>query len=135
MSATTAKTTAASTNTLRAPKAVPIQIAIGQTSIWAAVWAVVIQAPSSKPACTAPRMSASPKLDRRVLSVEMNVPNSTPVNPSQGMVVGAPGGGGAGGTGAPTGGSLADRSVAAGGTWAFIATDPRAWRPWPLPTC
>ena len=52
------------------------------------VCAVVIQAPSSKPAPTAPRMSARPKVESRPFKVEMNVPMSTASSPSQGMEVG-----------------------------------------------
>ena len=60
----------------------------GVTNICASVCAVVIHAPSSKPAPTAPRMSARPKVDNRPFRVEMNVPMSTARRPSQGMRVG-----------------------------------------------
>src|SRR5580700_9520348 len=102
ISAMKAKAAAASSRTLRGPNTVPIQIAIGQTSICAMVCEVVIQAPSSKPACTAPRMSASPNEDRRVFSVEMKVPSRTAVKPSQGIFVG--GGGAVVAGGVPGGG-------------------------------
>src|SRR5216684_2706727 len=69
----------------------PSQIATSVISICATVWAVEIHAPSSKPACTAPRISASPSVDRRVLRVEMNVPSSTAARPSHGMEVGGEG--------------------------------------------
>src|ERR1700730_2690326 len=95
----------------------PSQIATRVISICATVWAVEIHAPSSKPACTAPRMSASPSVDRRVLRVEMNVPSSTAKRPSQGMEVGGGGdvgGGAAGGGGAapPTPTALIGASAA-----------------------
>src|SRR3954468_17287180 len=57
-------------------------------NIWATVCAVEIHAPSSNPACTAPRMSARPRLDSRVLRVDMNVPINTAVKPSHGNDVG-----------------------------------------------
>ncbi len=72
-------------STTRAPKAPPSHMAKGRTSIWATVWAVVIQAPSSKPACTPPRMSLSPKVENRPLSVERKVPSRTASSPNQGM--------------------------------------------------
>src|SRR5215469_8217598 len=75
----------------RGPKVAPIQTAMTVTNICAAVCAVVIQAPSSNPACTAPRMSARPNEEKRVLRVEMNVPMSTATSPSQGMAVGGVG--------------------------------------------
>src|SRR6266404_3916144 len=87
----------------------PSQIATSVISICATVWAVEIHAPSSKPACTAPRMSASPSVDRRVLRVEMNVPSSTAKSPSQGMEVG---GAGAVGVGAVAGGGAAPAGAA-----------------------
>src|SRR6266404_6009243 len=82
----------------------PSQMATRVISICATVWAVEIQAPSSKPACTAPRMSASPRVERRVLRVEMKVPSSTAARPSHGMDVGAGGdvAAGAGGAAPPT---------------------------------
>jgi hypothetical protein len=52
------------------------------------VCAVVIHAPSSKPAPTAPRMSARPKVESRPFKVEMNVPISTANKPSHGIEVG-----------------------------------------------
>src|ERR1700730_168656 len=78
-------------NTRRGPNVAPIQTAGTVTSIWAAVWAVVIHAPSSKPAPTAPRMSARPNVDNRPFRVEMNVPMSTAMGPSHGMEVGGEG--------------------------------------------
>src|ERR1700736_3675028 len=95
----------------------PSQIATSVISICATVWAVEIHAPSSKPACTAPRMSASPSVDRRVLRVEMNVPSSTAKSPSQGMEVG---GGGAAAAGA--------------GVGSLIDAHPSAYRPSRPPT-
>src|SRR3981189_547085 len=62
-------------------------MAIGATSIWPTESAVVIQAPSSKPACTAPRMSARPNEESRVVNVEMNVPSNTANSPIQGIPV------------------------------------------------
>src|SRR5580700_9572579 len=82
----------------------PSQTATSVINICATVWAVVIHAPSSKPACTAPRMSAIPSDDTRVVRVEMNVPRSTAKSPSQGMEVGG-GGDAAAGAGV---GSLID---------------------------
>src|SRR5258708_36164179 len=73
--------------TRRGPKVAPIQTAGTVMSIWAAVCAVVIQAPSSNPAPTAPRMSARPNVDNRPFRVDMNVPMSTATSPSQGMEV------------------------------------------------
>src|SRR5277367_3804026 len=73
------------------PKVAPIQTAGTVMSIWAAVWAVVIHAPSSKPAPTAPRMSARPNVDNRPFKVDMNVPMSTATSPSHGMEVGGDG--------------------------------------------
>src|SRR5258708_32740202 len=77
--------------TRRGPKVAPIQTAGTVMSIWAAVCAVVIQAPSSNPAPTAPRMSARPNVDNRPFRVDMNVPMSTARSPSQGMEVGGDG--------------------------------------------
>src|SRR5882672_7973014 len=84
----------------------PSQIATRVTDIWPTVWAVDIHAPSSKPACTAPRMSASPSVDSRVLRVEMKVPMNTAVMPSQGNVVAGAGTAGAGGVAATAAGTL-----------------------------
>src|SRR5271163_2690104 len=78
-------------NTRLGPKEAPIQTAGIVMSIWAAVCAVVIHAPSSNPAPTAPRMSARPKFDNRPLSVEINVPIRTATSPSHGMEVGGDG--------------------------------------------
>src|SRR5271165_940737 len=78
-------------NTRRGPKAAPIQTAASVMSIWAAVCAVVIHAPSSKPAPTAPRMSARPYVESRPFRVDMNVPMSTAKSPSHGMEVGGDG--------------------------------------------
>src|SRR6185295_7207115 len=69
-----------------------------------------IHAPSSKPACTAPRMSARPSDDNRVLRVEMKVPSSTAVKPSQGIEVGGAGAV-AGATAGPSAGPSAGRAV------------------------
>src|SRR5579871_5982389 len=93
MNEMTAKAAAASMSTLRVPKMAPNQMATRVTSICATVWEVDIQAPSSKPAWTAPRMSASPRLDSRVLRVEMKVPIRTAVRPSHGNEVAGGGGG------------------------------------------
>src|ERR1700738_2413070 len=90
----------------------PSQIATRVISICATVWAVEIHAPSSKPACTAPRMSASPSVDRRVLRVEEKRTSSTAARPSQGMEVG---GGGDVAAGAAAGGSAAPPTGAARG--------------------
>ncbi len=101
---TTANAAAASSSTLRVPYMPPIQMAIGAMSICATACDVVIQAPSSKPACTAPRISESPKVDRRVFTVAMNVPINTAPSPNHGMViavVGAPELGSGAETGAP----------------------------------
>src|SRR5580692_2110023 len=78
-------------STRRGPKVAPIQTAGTVMSIWAAVCAVVIQAPSSNPAPTAPRMSARPNVDNRPFSVDMNVPMSTAMSPSHGIEVGGEG--------------------------------------------
>src|SRR5271168_3716427 len=75
-------------NTRLGPKAAPIQTAGIVMSIWAAVCAVVIHAPSSNPAPTAPRMSARPKFDNRPFRVDMNVPMRTATSPNHGMEVG-----------------------------------------------
>src|SRR5271169_3911935 len=77
--------------TRRGPKVAPIQTAGTVMSICAAVCAVVIHAPSSNPAPTAPRMSARPKVDNRPFRVDMNVPMSTAISPSHGMEVGGDG--------------------------------------------
>jgi hypothetical protein len=81
--------------TLRGPKVAPIQTAGSVISIWAAVCTVVIHAPSSNPAPTAPRMSARPNVDNRPFNVDMNAPMSTAINPSQGTEVGCAGSDGA----------------------------------------
>src|SRR5277367_764348 len=86
-----AKAMDAPINTRRGPKVAPIQTAGTVMSIWAAVWAVVIHAPSSNPAPTAPRMSARPNVDNRPFKVDMNVPMSTARSPSHGMEVGGDG--------------------------------------------
>src|SRR5271155_6034858 len=78
-------------NTRRGPNVAPIQTAGIVISIWAEVCAVVIHAPSSNPAPTAPRMSARPNVDNRPFKVEMNVPMSTAISPSHGMEVGGDG--------------------------------------------
>src|ERR1700758_2480173 len=78
----------AAVRTRRGPKAAPIHTAGTVTNIWAAVCAVVIHAPSSNPAPTAPRISARPNEERRVLSVEMKGPRSTARSPSHGIAVG-----------------------------------------------
>ena len=78
-------------NTRRGPKVAPIHTAGTVMSIWAAVCAVVIHAPSSNPAPTAPRMSARPNVDNRPFRVDMNVPMSTATSPSHGMEVGGDG--------------------------------------------
>src|SRR5713101_1195128 len=96
----------------------PSQIATSVISICATVWAVEIHAPSSKPACTAPRMSASPSVEKRVLRVEMKVPSSTANRPSHGMEVG---GGGRVAVGAAVG--------------SFIDAHPHAYQLSPPPTC
>ena len=88
MSMITAKAIEAPIRTRRGPKAAPIQTAMMVTNICAVVCAVVSHAPSSNPACTAPRMSARPNEENRVLRVEMNVPMSTATSPSHGMEVG-----------------------------------------------
>src|ERR1700741_4783174 len=77
--------------TRRGPNAAPIHTAGTVTNIWAAVCAVVIHAPSSNPAFTAPRISARPNEERRVFSVAMKVPRSTARSPSQGIEVGGDG--------------------------------------------
>src|SRR5271166_6174334 len=78
-------------NTGLGPKVAPIQTAGIGMSIWAAVCAVVIHAPSSNPAPTAPRMSARPNVDNRPFKVDMNVPMSTATSPSHGIEVGGEG--------------------------------------------
>src|SRR5580698_10985825 len=86
-----AKAQAATVSTRRGPKARPIQTAAGAINIWATVWAVVIQAPSSKPTCSAPRMSARPKVDSRPVRVEMKAPSRTASSPSHGVRAGGAG--------------------------------------------
>src|SRR5580698_439885 len=80
----TAKEIEAAISTRRGPKMAPNPTAAKVTDICATVCAVVIHAPSSKPAPTAPRMSASPKVDSRAFRVDMNVPISTATSPSHG---------------------------------------------------
>ena len=63
--------------TRRTPNTAPSQDEGGPIIIWPTVKAVVIQAPSSKPACTAPRTSASPNVVMRLSRVEITVPSST----------------------------------------------------------
>src|ERR1700677_3398974 len=128
----TPKATAAMNRTRLGPYAVPIHTAAGATSIWAADCTVVIQAPSSNPAWTAPRISASPKVESRPFSVEMNVPMSTANKPSQGIWVGAGGKpGGPGGPGAPGAGLPSSEF------WTCSLTGARAPAPPPGPprTC
>src|ERR1700730_2561781 len=109
----------------------PSQIATRVISICATVWAVEIHAPSSKPACTAPRMSASPSVDRRVLRVEMKVPSSTAVRPSQGKEVGGAGNVAAGAAAAaPAGG----RGTPRGAAVSLIYVRPHVYQPSPRPT-
>ncbi len=74
------------TSTRRTPNVMPSQGEVGVISICPTVKAVVIQAPSSKPAWTAPRTSARPKLVRRASSVEMTVPKSTASTPIRGRL-------------------------------------------------
>src|SRR5271163_1795137 len=88
---TTANAMDAPISTRRGPNVAPIQTAGIVMSIWAAVCAVVIHAPSSNPAPTAPRMSARPNVDNRPFKVDMNVPMSTATSPSHGMEVGGDG--------------------------------------------
>src|SRR5262249_23105853 len=118
MSDMTANAPAAPIRALRVPKITPSQMETKVTNIWATVWDVVIQEPSSNPACRAQRMSARPREESRVLSVEMKVPNRTPVRPSQGKEV-AMGGMAGGGVG----------PGAAGGS--LIGAHPSACPPWP----
>src|SRR5271170_3156712 len=87
----TANAMEAPINTRRGPKALPIQTAASVMNIWAVVCAVVIHAPSSYPAPTAPRMSAKPNVESLPLRVDMNVPMRTARSPSQGMDVGGEG--------------------------------------------
>src|ERR1700726_1419043 len=102
------KASAAAIKTRLGPNADPIHTAAGATSICAVACAVVIQAPSSNPAWTAPRMSANPNVDSRPFNVEMNVPMSTARRPSHGIWVGACGKpGGAAVTAFPAGSSAA----------------------------
>src|ERR1700685_2727728 len=119
----TANAMEAPINTRRGPKVAPIQMAASVMNIWAAVCAVVIHAPSSNPAPTAPRMSARPNVENRPLRVDMKVPMSTARSPSQGMEVG-----GDGSVGAVRPWSGPDLGV-------FISAD-RLWRrPLLPPTC
>src|ERR1700733_11790624 len=138
----TPKATAAMNRTRREPYAVPIQTAAGATSIWAADCTVVIQAPSSNPAWTAPRISASPKVESRPFSVEMNVPMSTANKPSHGIWVGpggkpgGPGGAARGGSGAGGAGS-AWGGLPSSGFWTCSLIGARGPAPPPgrSPTC
>ena len=66
------------------PNTTPSQVAIGPMHICPTVAAVVIQAPSSKPACTAPRRSASPKVVMRVNRVEITEPEQHRRDPDDG---------------------------------------------------
>src|SRR5882762_641099 len=109
-------------NTRRGPNVAPIQMAGTVISIWAAVCAVVIHAPSSNPAPTAPRMSARPKVDNRPFRVDMNVPMSTARSPSHGMEVGGDGSVGA------------SKTEPGGGAAAFIFAHRPGRRPWLRPT-
>src|ERR1700730_18718611 len=109
----------------------PSQIATRVISICATVWAVEIHAPSSKPACTAPRMSASPSVDRGVWRVEMKVPSSTAVRPSQGKEVGGGGTVAAGAAAAPLAGG---GEIPPGATGSLIYVRPHACQPSPRPT-
>src|SRR6202034_49079 len=104
----TANAMEAPINTRRGPKVAPIQMAASVMNIWAAVCAVVIHAPSSNPAPTAPRMSARPNVESRPFNVDMNVPMSPAPSPSHGMEVGGEGSVGA------------DKPEGAGGAVAFI---------------
>ena len=110
-----ANATEAPIKTGRGPKVAPIQTAGTVMSIWAAVCAVVIHAPSSNPAPTAPRISARPKVDNRPFKVDMNVPMSTAMSPSHGMEVAGEGSVGA------------VRTEPGGGAGAFIYAR-RLWR-------
>ena len=83
-----ANTEAETISTRRGPNTRPSQAAIGPMHICPTVAAVVIQAPSSKPACTAPRRSASPKVVMRVNRVEITEPSSTAAIPMKGRVQG-----------------------------------------------
>src|SRR2546423_2744716 len=83
-------------------------------NIWATVCAVEIHAPSSSPAGTAPRMAARPRVDSRVLRVDMNVPINTAVKPSHGNEVG--GAAAAGKCGALVGGAVIARTAVGAGT-------------------
>jgi len=136
------KAEAAMNRTRLGPNAIPIQTAAGATSIWAADCTVVIQAPSSNPAWTAPRISASPKVESRPFSVEMNVPMSTANKPSHGIWVGpggkpgGPGGAARGGSGAGGAGS-AWGGLPSSGFWTCSLIGARGPAPPPgrSPTC
>src|ERR1700722_13935655 len=125
----TPKATAAMNRPRLGPNAVPIQTAAGATSIWAADCTVVIQAPSSNPAWTAPRISASPKVESRPFSVEMNVPISTANKPIHGIWVGA--------GGKPAGAGGAGGGLPSSGFWTSSLTGARApaLPPGPRRTC
>jgi len=82
-----AKTALEIISSWRGPNTSPSQAEIGPISICPTVNAVVIHAPSSKPAWTAPRTSARPKLVMRPSSVEMIDPSSTARTPMKGRVV------------------------------------------------
>jgi hypothetical protein len=78
------KMTTDTDRTRRGPNAPPSQAEIGPVIICPTVKAVVIHAPSSKPACTAPRTSARPNVVMRLSSVEMTAPKSTASTPMNG---------------------------------------------------
>ena len=71
----------------RVPNTIPSQAETGPTIIWPTVSAVVIHAPSSKPAWTAPSTSARPNEVMRLSSVDMTDPKSTAITPMKGRVV------------------------------------------------
>jgi len=70
-----------------APWVAPSQGETGPISIWPTDSAVVIQAPSSKPACTAPRRSAGPHTVIRESSVDITEPDSTATTPITGRML------------------------------------------------
>ena len=70
--------------TRRGPNTPPSQAEGGPIIICPTVKAVVIQAPSSKPAWTAPRTSARPNVVMRLSSVEITAPKSTASTPMNG---------------------------------------------------
>jgi hypothetical protein len=61
------------------------QAALGATTIWEAPNTVVSQEPSSKPSPMPPRISARPKVVRRVLRLDRKAPNNTAKTPSKGL--------------------------------------------------